>query len=57
MFFWTLWSSVKEVKAPFLFDVEHGIALQAMHVNQASSRGEGEVSWFSLVAARTWSSS
>ena len=29
-----------------MFDVEHGIALQAVQVNQASSRGEEEVSWF-----------
>ena len=46
VFLGILWSSVKEVKAPFLFDVEHGIALQAMHVNQASSWGECEVSCF-----------
>ena len=43
---WTLWSSIKEVKAPFIFDREHGIALHAMQGNQASSRCEGEVSWF-----------
>ena len=29
-----------------MFDEEHGIALHPMHVNRASSRGEGEVSWF-----------
>ena len=29
-----------------MFDLEHGIALQAMQGNQASSRGKGEVSWF-----------
>ena len=46
VFFWTLWSSIKEVKDPFVFDVEDGIALQAMQVNQASSSGEGYVSWF-----------
>ena len=28
-----------------MFDWEHGIALRAMQGNQASSRGEGEVSW------------
>ena len=37
-------SSIKEVKSPFMFDVEHGIPLQAMQVNRASSRGEWEVS-------------
>ena len=30
-----------------MFDVEHGIALQAVQVNQASSHGVEEVSWFS----------
>ena len=29
-----------------MFDGEHGIALHPMHGNQASSHGEGEVSWF-----------
>ena len=29
-----------------MFDQEHGIALDAMQGNRASSRGEGEVSWF-----------
>ena len=28
-----------------MFDWEHGIALQAMQENHASSHGEGEVSW------------
>ena len=40
-----LWSSIKEVKAPFVFDGEHRIAVHAMQWNQASSDGEGEVSW------------
>ena len=34
VFLGTLWSSIKEVKAPFMFDGEHGIALQAMQVNR-----------------------
>ena len=29
-----------------MFDGEHGITLHAMQGNRASSRGEGEVSWF-----------
>ena len=33
----TLWSSIKEVKAPFLGDGEHGNALHVMQGNQASS--------------------
>ena len=31
-----------------MFDWEHGIALHAMQRNQASSLGEGKVSWFYL---------
>ena len=42
MFLGTLWSSTKEVKPPFLFDVEHGIALEEMEWNRASSCVEGE---------------
>ena len=39
-------SSVKQIKAPYLFDWEQGIALHAMQGNRASSLSEGEVSWF-----------
>ena len=46
VFLGTLWSSIKEVKAPFEFDVEHGILLHTMQWNRASSHGEEEVSWF-----------
>ena len=46
VFLGTLWSSIKEVKTPFMFDGEHRIALHAMQGNRASSRGEGKVSWF-----------
>ena len=42
----TLCSSVKQIKAPYLFDWEQGIALHAMQGSQASSLSEGEVSWF-----------
>ena len=42
----TLWSSIKEVKVPFMIDVEHGTSLQALQVNRGSSHGEGHVSWF-----------
>ena len=41
-----LWSSIKEVKAPFIFDGEDGIALNAIQGNRASSRTEQEFSWF-----------
>ena len=46
VFLGTLWRSIKEIKVPYVFDGEHGIALQAMLHYRASSRGEGEVSWF-----------
>ena len=42
MFLGIVWSSLKEVKPPFMFDVGHGIALEAMQGNRASSHGEWE---------------
>ena len=45
--FWgTLCTSVKQIKAPYLFDWEQGIALHAVQGNQASSFNEREVWWF-----------
>ena len=44
MFLGTLRNSVKQIKAPYDFDGEHGIALHTMQGNRDSSRGEGEVS-------------
>ena len=46
VFLGTLWSSIKEVKAPYVFDGEHRNALHTMQENLASSHSEGEVSWF-----------
>ena len=34
-----------QIEAPYVFDWENGIDLQAIQENQASSHGEGEVSW------------
>ena len=34
----------QEIEAPYMFNWEYGIALHAMHENQASSPGEGDVS-------------
>ena len=42
----TLCSSIKQIKAPYLFDWEQGIALHAMQGNRASSVSERQVSWF-----------
>ena len=45
--FWaTLCSFVKQIKVPYLYDWEQGIALYAMQENRASSLTEGEVSSF-----------
>ena len=45
--FWgTLCSSIKQIKAPSLFDWKQEIALHAMQGNWASSLSEREVSWF-----------
>ena len=55
MFWGTLFSSIMQMKVPYLFYWEHGTALQAMQGNRASTRGEGEVSWFSRVAVGTCS--
>ena len=46
VFLGTLWSSMKQIKAPYVFDWEHGIALHAMQGNLTSSLCDGKVSWF-----------
>ena len=43
VFLRTLWSPIKEVKAHFMSDGEHGIALHTMQGNLVSSHGEGEI--------------
>ena len=40
----TLWSSIKQIEAPYVFDWENSIALDTMQGNQASFRGEMKVS-------------
>ena len=42
----TLWSSIKQIKAAYVFVWEHGIALHAVQGNQPWSLAEREVSWF-----------
>ena len=39
----TLWSSIKQIEASYVFDWENAISLHAMQGNRDSSRGEGEV--------------
>ena len=46
VFLGTLWSYIKKINAPYVFDGEHGISLHAMQGNKASSGSEGEVSRF-----------
>ena len=46
VFLGTLWSAIKEIKAPFVFGVEHRIALHAVQGNRASFCGGEEISWF-----------
>ena len=46
VFLGTPWSSIKEVKPPFLLVVEDGISLEAMQGNRASSCIEGGILWF-----------
>ena len=41
----TLWSSVKHIEAPYVFDWEHGIALHPMQGFWASSPAEGDFSF------------
>ena len=41
----TLWNSIKQIEAPYVFDWENPIALDTMEGNRASSRGERKVSW------------
>ena len=53
VFLGTLWSPIKQIKAPCVFDGEHGIALHAIEGNQSSSHGEWEVSCISRAVAGT----
>ena len=50
----TICTSVKQIKAPYLFDWEQGIALHAVQGNQASSLASGKSDGFSRVAAGSW---
>ena len=41
----SLWSTIKQTKAPYVFDMENAFALDTMQGNRASSGGERKVSW------------
>ena len=49
---WKLWSSIKKLKAPFLFELEHEIFLYAMPLESLAGRGKSH--GFSRVASGTW---
>ena len=50
----TLWSSIKQIEAPYVFDWENAIALDTMQGNRAPSRRAGKSHGFSRVAAGNW---
>ena len=41
----TLWISIKQIQAPYMFDWENAIAVVTMQGNRTSSGREGKVSW------------
>ena len=45
VFLGTLWCSIKKIEAPYVFDLEYGIALHAMQGNRASFPNEGDDSY------------
>ena len=52
IFLWKLWSSIKKLKAPFPFELEHEIFLYAMPLESLAGRGKSH--GFSRVASGTW---
>ena len=45
VFLGTLWCSIMKIEAPYMFDWEYGIALNAVQGNRASFPSEGDVSY------------
>ena len=45
VFLGTLWSSIKKIEAPYMFDWEYGISLHAMQGNRASFPSERDASY------------
>ena len=48
----TLWSSIKQIESPYVFDWENAIALDTMQGNRPSSRRDGKVSWVFSICGR-----
>ena len=49
-----VWDSIKQIEAPYVFDLENAIARHAMQGNRASLVARGKSHGFSRVAAGTW---
>ena len=54
VFLGILFSTIREIEVPYVFDWEHGTPQHEMQVNPASSCSEGKSHEFSRVAAGTW---
>ena len=50
----TLWSSIKQIEAHYVFDWENAIALDTIQVIGPHLSGRGKSHGFSRVAAGTW---
>ena len=50
----TLWSSIKQIEDPYVFDWENAIALDTMQGNRPHLAGRGKSHGLSRVAAGTW---
>ena len=53
VFLGILFSSIRAIEVPYVFDWEYGTPQHEMQGNRASSCGKGEVSWVFRVAAGT----
>ena len=54
VFLGNLWSSIKELKTPFLFQLEHGIVLTQCQGFRPHLAARGKSHGFSRVASGTW---
>ena len=54
VFLGTLWSSIQQIEAPYVFDWENAIVLDTVQGNRASGLRKGKSHGFSRVAAGTW---
>ena len=52
VFLGSLRCSIKHIEAPYVFDLEHGIALHPVQVIRALTPAKGDVSWVFLSYSR-----